>query len=96
MRTIGKKPFSLLAERKKKKHGARAVSRVLRAGCGAQASERGWDDEALHQTLKESAWHNGSDPSGKRYLDWEILFRSNEQMVKWLDDDNFAHREAAS
>jgi hypothetical protein len=45
--------------------------------------------------LAESAWHNGKNSSGKRYLDWEILFRSRELPCPekltdfWLDDDKF-------
>jgi hypothetical protein len=39
--------------------------------------------------LAESAFHNGKNQSGRKYRDWEILFRSTEQMEKWLNDDSF-------
>jgi hypothetical protein len=39
--------------------------------------------------LKASKWHNGDNPSGKKYLSWEILFRSREQFEKWINDENF-------
>ena len=39
--------------------------------------------------LSSNPWHNGANPAGKKYLDWEILFRSREQFEKWLNDENF-------
>lgn len=39
--------------------------------------------------LRESRFHNGDNKQKKKYLGWEILFRSTEQMEKWLDDANF-------
>jgi hypothetical protein len=96
LKTIGKKP-SLYSLNEKRKSMGRARFREC---CGMAAEPKRANAVGMMKLcvdrLKESAWHNGSNPSGKRYLDWEILFRSNEQMVKWLDDDNFAHREAAS
>lgn len=44
--------------------------------------------------LKSSKWHNGNNPGGKKYLTWEILFRSREQFEKWINDENF--REGAA
>ena len=46
--------------------------------------------------LAASRFHNGHNRDGKKYLDWEILFRSVEQMEKWLDDNNHDRAEAAS
>lgn len=40
--------------------------------------------------LAKSAFHNGKNERGRKFIDWEILFRSQEQMEKWLNDDNFA------
>jgi len=40
--------------------------------------------------LKQSAFHNGKNDQQKKYLDWEILFRSTEQLEKWLDDERWA------
>jgi hypothetical protein len=40
--------------------------------------------------LKEDAWHNGANARGKKYRDWEHLFRSVEQLEKWMDDESFA------
>ena len=37
--------------------------------------------------LASSPFHNGKNQQGKKYLDWEILFRSTEQMEKWLSDE---------
>lgn len=39
--------------------------------------------------LAASSFHNGKNEQGKKYLDWEILFRSIDQMEKWLDDSRF-------
>ncbi len=39
--------------------------------------------------LAQSPFHNGQNPQGRKYIDWEILFRSTEQMETWLNDDNF-------
>jgi hypothetical protein len=38
--------------------------------------------------LKQSAFHNGANQTGRKYRDWEHLFRSTEQMERWLNDDN--------
>jgi hypothetical protein len=37
--------------------------------------------------LASSTFHNGDNQNGKKYLDWDILFRSTEQMEKWLSDE---------
>ena len=37
--------------------------------------------------LKASPFHNGENKQGKKYVDWEHLFRSTEQMEKWLCDE---------
>jgi uncharacterized protein YdaU (DUF1376 family) len=37
--------------------------------------------------LAASPFHNGKNEQGHKYLDWEILFRSTEQMEKWLNSD---------
>ncbi len=39
--------------------------------------------------LKLSAFHNGANSQGKKYIGWEHLFRSTEQMEKWLNDDAY-------
>ena len=39
--------------------------------------------------LKRSEFHNGANAQGRKYIGWEILFRSTEQMEQWLNDDNF-------
>jgi hypothetical protein len=39
--------------------------------------------------LAQSAFHNGKNDQGRKYIDWEILFRSKEQMETWLNDDNY-------
>jgi hypothetical protein len=44
--------------------------------------------------LKSSKWYNGDNPAGKKYLTWEILFRSREQFETWINDENF--REGAA
>jgi hypothetical protein len=36
-----------------------------------------------------SPFHNGQNDRGKKYLDVELLFRSDEYFAKWLDDSNF-------
>jgi hypothetical protein len=48
------------------------------------------------ERLKSSPWHNGKNPSGKKYLTWEILFRTTEQLEKWLDDDRWADTTGAA
>jgi hypothetical protein len=42
------------------------------------------------ERLHASPWHNGKNPTGQKYLSWEILFRSTEQMESWLDDERLA------
>jgi hypothetical protein len=39
--------------------------------------------------MAESDWNMGRDPksSGKRYDDWDLLFRSTEQFQKWTEKD---------
>jgi uncharacterized protein YdaU (DUF1376 family) len=37
--------------------------------------------------LASSPFHKGQNEQGKKYLDWDILFRSTEQMEKWLSDE---------
>jgi hypothetical protein len=37
--------------------------------------------------LAASTFHNGDNKQGKKYLDWDHLFRSNEKLASWLDDD---------
>ena len=44
--------------------------------------------------LKVSKWHNGNNPGCKKYLTWEILFRSREQFEKWINDENFCEEVA--
>ncbi len=39
--------------------------------------------------LKGSRFHNGDNDCGKKYLDWEILFRNRRQFEKWINDENF-------
>lgn len=39
--------------------------------------------------LHGSAFHNGENEYRKKYVDWEILFRSTEQFEKWLDDERW-------
>jgi len=45
--------------------------------------------------LAESPWHNGKNDTGKKYIDWEVLFRSRalpcpQKLTDyWLDDDKF-------
>jgi hypothetical protein len=39
--------------------------------------------------LHKSSFHNGVNDRGQKYIDWEILFRSQEQMEKWLNDDSY-------
>ena len=41
--------------------------------------------------MASSDFYMGRDPKthGKSYNDWEYLFRSTEQMEKWLNDSNF-------
>ncbi len=45
--------------------------------------------------LAESPWHNGENDSGKKYLEWEVLFRSktvaspNKLTDFWLSDEKF-------
>lgn len=43
--------------------------------------------------LAGSEFHNGKNDQHKRFLDWEILFRSTDQMEKWLDDSRFEVRQ---
>jgi len=35
--------------------------------------------------LRDSAFHQGKNDSKKKYLDWELLFRSPDQFEKWLE-----------
>jgi uncharacterized protein YdaU (DUF1376 family) len=46
--------------------------------------------------LSKSPFHNGQNEPGKKYLDWEVLFRSIDKMEKWLaqDDDRSANKAA--
>ncbi len=39
--------------------------------------------------LAGSSFHNGKNDQHKKYVDWEILFRSKDQMERWLDDSRF-------
>lgn len=62
--------------------------------CHARAAEpKGENATAMMKLcidrLAQSAFHNGKNDQGRKYIDWEILFRSKEQMEKWLNDDNF-------
>jgi hypothetical protein len=41
--------------------------------------------------LAESSFHNGDNRNGKKFLDWELLFRSREKLTYWLDGDNFSN-----
>lgn len=43
--------------------------------------------------LAGSAFHAGQNEQHKRYQDWEILFRSTDQMERWLDDSRFEVRQ---
>jgi uncharacterized protein YdaU (DUF1376 family) len=45
--------------------------------------------------LAASKFHNGDNRDGKKYLDWEILFRSKKKLTWWLDDDNHKAEAAA-
>lgn len=36
-----------------------------------------------------SSFHNGHNDRGKKYLELELLFRSDDYLSKWLDDSNF-------
>lgn len=72
---------------KRKKMGeARLVDLWSRSGSLEKAVEL---MKLCIDRLKQSAFHNGDNASGKKYRDWEHLFRSPEQMEKWLDDDSF-------
>lgn len=46
--------------------------------------------------LAASKFHNGHNRDGKKWLDWEILFRSEKKLTWWLDDDNHKGTEAAA
>jgi hypothetical protein len=49
--------------------------------------------------LAESAWHNGANETGTKYLDWEVLFRGRNMPCPqkltdyWLDDEKFSDRQ---
>ena len=38
-------------------------------------------------------FHNGVNADGKKYLDWELLCRSREKFMYWLDDGNHSRVE---
>ena len=42
----------------------------------------------------ESEFHNGKNKNGRKYLNWETLFRDEETLSGWLDDNNFVGTEA--
>jgi len=45
------------------------------------------------ERFTSSPFHNGQNDQGKKYMDWELLCRSDEKFAYWLDDSNF-NREA--
>lgn len=51
-------------------------------------------ENALHMMkmcvdrFANSSFHNGKNDSGKKFLDWELLFRNEEKLTYWLDDTN--------
>ncbi len=87
MSIIGKNPKNFTFTEKRKSMG-RARLRDLKQRGGS------WENAINLATLcverlKSSPWHNGKNPTGKKYLSWEILFRSTEQMEMWLDDERW-------
>jgi hypothetical protein len=88
MTVIGKNPKTYTFTSKRKAMGL-ARLRDLKKRCGS------WESAIELATLcverlHASPWHNGKNPTGQKYLSWEILFRSTEQMESWLDDERWA------
>jgi hypothetical protein len=87
--TIGRNPNLITFTPKRKAMGvARLRDLIKRSG----SIESGVELMRLCvDRLKQSAFHNGRNDRHTKYLDWEILFRSTEQMEKWLDDERWTN-----
>jgi len=93
METIGRNPKLYTFTEKRKTMGL-----ARWRACFSKASEPKAENATAMMRLcidrlAQSAFHNGKNDRGRKYIDWEILFRSQEQMEKWLNDDNFAEAE---
>jgi hypothetical protein len=86
--TLDRSPQTMLTETRKR------MARARLKECFARAREPQLENATnvmrlCVDRLKSSRWHNGNNPGGKKYLDWEILFRNREQFEKWINDENF-------
>jgi hypothetical protein len=86
--TLNRSPQTTLTETRKR------MARARLKECFARAREPQLENATnvmriCVDRLKSSQWHNGHNPGGKKYLNWEILFRSREQFEKWINDENF-------
>ncbi len=71
----------------------RSMGRTRLAECCRMAAEPKLDNAVQMMRLcidrlAASTFHNGDNSAGKKYRDWGHLFRSEEKLTYWLDDDN--------
>ncbi len=73
--TLRRSPLTTLTEKRKR------MARARLKECVARAREPQLENATnvmrlCVDRLKSSKWHNGDNPEGKKWLTWEILFRS--------------------
>jgi hypothetical protein len=88
MTEIGRNPKQYSWSPPRNKMGA-ARLRDLRKRCSGSLEDAVELMKLCIDRLKTSPHHNGANPQGTKYIDWENLFRTTEKMEFWLNDDRW-------
>lgn len=72
---------------KRRKMGELRFKEALKLKSGDRKRAEVVMEIAIEQ-LASSPWHQGKNPSGKKYLSWEHAFRSPEQFEMWIARSN--------
>lgn len=89
--TIGKSPKVYSWSSKRKNMGAARLRELSKRAGSLDAAVSLM--KLCVDRLADSRFHNGKNDNGKKYLDWETLFRDMDRTERWLDDDRFASSE---
>jgi len=93
IKTLGRKPKLCTFTKKRRTMGLARWHESFSKAAEPKAENATAMMKLCIDRLAKSAFHNGKNDRGQKFIDWEILFRSQEQMEKWLNDDNFAEAE---
>ena len=81
---IGKNPAIYTLTATRRKMGVCRFRDAL-AKVGGDYSKANELMECAIDAMRDSEWHHGKNERHRKYLDWELLFRSTDQFEKWLE-----------